>query len=178
MDIVVNAYKTKRLFQGSGLSTNTTKMLEDPARARPGYDVAHSAAIFEIISSLKHSCRPAGFYVWNDALKAGTVQATRDIDLGETICISWLNDLCQDVEDRQKVLASMRGIEKCNCGVCCGFADRSDLRRRQVAAASARQAKGKMSQEEQARLRTIVMRLLDDEGLGTSAHMLYWYVPS
>ncbi|KAL5389142.1 hypothetical protein DPSP01_002457 [Paraphaeosphaeria sporulosa] len=71
------------------------------------YDTGSEIGLFPKIARINHSCRPNAAYYWNDRLKRRFVYATREIEAGEEIFVSFIS-LLLPREERQKKLARSR----------------------------------------------------------------------
>ena len=54
-----------------------------------------------VISRFNHSCRPNAIYMWREDQNAEVVLATRDISIGEEICVSYFDSRMMTQEQRQ-----------------------------------------------------------------------------
>jgi hypothetical protein len=79
------------------------------------YDTGSEIGLFPRIARINHSCRPNAAYYWNEKLKRRFVYATRDIEAGEEIFVSFIS-LLLTREERQKKLA--RYGFTCTCPAC------------------------------------------------------------
>lgn len=79
------------------------------------YDTGSEIGLFPKIARINHSCRPNAAYYWNEKLKRRFVYATRDIEEGEEIFVSFIS-LLLTREQRQKKLA--RYGFTCTCPAC------------------------------------------------------------
>lgn len=79
------------------------------------YDTGSEIGLFPRIARINHSCRPNAAYYWNERLKRRFVYATRDIEEGEEIFVSFIS-LLMTREERQKKLA--RYGFTCTCPAC------------------------------------------------------------
>ena len=79
------------------------------------YDTGSEIGLFPRIARINHSCRPNAAYYWNDKLKRRMVYATRKIEQGEEIFVSFIS-LLMPRDERQKKLA--RYGFTCTCPAC------------------------------------------------------------
>lgn len=79
------------------------------------YDTGSEIGLFPKIARINHSCRPNAAYYWNEKLKRRFVYATREIEEGEEIFVSFIS-LLMTREERQKKLA--RYGFTCKCSAC------------------------------------------------------------
>ena len=74
------------------------------------------AAIFLSISRINHSCVPNAVCSYNSAKSVEEVRASRNIDEGEEICVSYI-DVVHMRDDRQKLLDGRFNF-RCQCPAC------------------------------------------------------------
>ncbi|KAF2445537.1 SET domain-containing protein [Karstenula rhodostoma CBS 690.94] len=79
------------------------------------YDTGTEIGLFPKIARINHSCRPNAAYYWNEKLKRRFVYATREIEAGEEIFVSFIS-LLLTREERQKKLARYGFV--CTCPAC------------------------------------------------------------
>lgn len=79
------------------------------------YDTGSEIGLFPRIARINHSCRPNAAYYWNAKLNKRMVYATRNIEDGEEIFVSFIS-LLTTREERQKKL-SRYGFT-CTCPAC------------------------------------------------------------
>ena len=79
------------------------------------YETGSEIGLFPKIARINHSCRPNAAYYWNEKLKRRFVYATREIEHGEEIFVSFIS-LLMTREERQKKLA--RYGFTCTCPAC------------------------------------------------------------
>ena len=79
------------------------------------YDTGSEIGLFPKIARINHSCRPNAAYYWNEKLNKRLVYATRDIEEGEEIFVSFIS-LLMTRKERQKKLA--RYGFTCTCPAC------------------------------------------------------------
>jgi hypothetical protein len=73
------------------------------------------AGVFPLAARMNHSCRPNVAQTWNSLLGELTIHATRDIQVGEELCDSYVL-LLEDTKTRQAGLDAYGFI--CACEVC------------------------------------------------------------
>jgi len=73
--------------------------------------------LFPIISRFNHSCVNNAVYRWSDAHNSQVVMATRDIECGEEICVSYFECKFQQRSQRQHRTVMSWGF-KCQCDAC------------------------------------------------------------
>jgi hypothetical protein len=96
------------------------------------YTSGKEIGLFPRIARINHSCRPNASYFWNEQLNRRVVYATRSIDPGEEIFVSYI-PLLHSHADRQKRL-DQYGF-KCSCTACAAdahFQQLSDRRRAEI----------------------------------------------
>ncbi|KAF2108688.1 hypothetical protein BDV96DRAFT_504215 [Lophiotrema nucula] len=79
------------------------------------YNTGTSIGLFPKIARINHSCRPNAAYYWNEILGKRVITATRRIDAGEEIFVSFIS-LLASREERQRKL-SRYGFT-CTCEAC------------------------------------------------------------
>lgn len=79
------------------------------------YDSGTEIGLFPRIARINHSCRPNAAYYWNEKLKKRLVYATREIEEGEEIFVSFIS-LLLTREERRKKLARYGFV--CTCPAC------------------------------------------------------------
>lgn len=84
------------------------------------YDTGSEIGLFPKIARINHSCRPNAAYYWNEKLKRRFVYATREIEEGEEIFVSFIS-LLMTREERQKKLARYGFV--CTCPACSQHSD-------------------------------------------------------
>ncbi|KAF2272015.1 SET domain-containing protein [Westerdykella ornata] len=96
------------------------------------YTIDKEIALFPKIARINHSCRPNTSYVWIARLNKQVVYATRRIEEGEELSVTYI-PLLRNRQDRQKRL-DQYGF-KCSCEVCAAEEDEliaSDRRREEI----------------------------------------------
>ncbi|KAF1994507.1 SET domain-containing protein [Amniculicola lignicola CBS 123094] len=81
------------------------------------YNTGKDLALFPLVARINHSCRPNAGYSWSERLQKQIVFATRKIQLGEEISVSYV-PLMYSKADRQKRLNQYSF--KCTCEACSG----------------------------------------------------------
>ncbi|KAJ4303603.1 SET domain-containing protein 5 [Kalmusia sp. IMI 367209] len=79
------------------------------------YDTGSEIGLFPKIARINHSCRPNAAYYWNEKLKKRFVYATREIEEGEEISVSFIS-LLLPREERRTKLARYGFV--CTCPAC------------------------------------------------------------
>lgn len=105
---------------------NTNCFGVGPGESREGWVavVAPSAA------RLNHSCRPNAVFAWNDAVGAITVQAIREIGMGEEVTIAYV-DVVRKGEKRRRALSEGYGFD-CGCEACVGGEEEGEQMRGRI----------------------------------------------
>jgi hypothetical protein len=93
------------------------------------YTTDRHISLFPKIARINHSCRPNTSYIWNKRLGKQVLYATRRIEQGEELSVSYI-PLLYNRSDRQKRLKQY-GF-KCSCEACSGDNGKSDTRRDRI----------------------------------------------
>ncbi|CAK9092076.1 SET domain-containing protein 5 [Durusdinium trenchii] len=78
---------------------------------------SNSVGLFPLISRFNHSCCPNASYRWNHDVQSQVVQAMRDIQAGEEICVTYFHANFMTSDTRQKRTMMGWGF-KCQCEAC------------------------------------------------------------
>jgi len=79
------------------------------------YDTGSEIGLFPKIARINHSCRPNAAYYWSEKLQKRIIYATRVIQEGEEVFVSFIS-LLASREERQKRLARYGFV--CTCPAC------------------------------------------------------------
>ncbi|KAG8668065.1 hypothetical protein FPOAC2_10167 [Fusarium poae] len=75
------------------------------------------SGIFLVACRINHACDNNAQRIWNESIKIHTVHVLRDIDEGEEITISYLQDVLNNRRTRQKALREKFNFD-CTCHLC------------------------------------------------------------
>ena len=109
---VLGVYQTNSFLLGGGRSSAS-----DGTDESNSYDENYGG-LFLTIARINHSCRPNANHIWRADLQTTLVLATRDIELGDEISITYMGSgECLDTAGRQSYLEE-RFSFVCGCDMC------------------------------------------------------------